>query len=111
MKANEFVKKFGWGDAKKTSNPKYETINKELYYCVRIEDYTDGLDDYEPCPDCVNIADLKCFVESHELVKKHNGLESAKHDLYTAKKVGMYIIWGTSIDLLRQAIADVESCQ
>lgn len=55
--------------------------------------------------------ELKRIVESYELVKKHNGLESAKHDLYTAKKVGMYIIWGTSIDLLRQAIADVESCQ
>ena len=58
-----------------------------------------------------DLVDLKHLVESHELVKKHNGLESAKHDLYTAKKVGMGVIWGTPIDLLKQAILDVESCQ
>ena len=59
----------------------------------------------------LDTVELKRIVNSHELVKKHNGLESAKHDLYTAKKVGMYIVWGASIDLLKQAIADVESCQ
>ena len=105
MRANEFIKKFGWGEAKKTRNPKYETIDNDLHYCTGIKDYTDGFDDYEPCPDCVNIADLKRLVESHELVMDYYGLTRAKEHAesnYTAPELKA---------ALKQAIADVESCQ
>ena len=105
MKANEFVKKFGWSDAKKTSNPKYETINKELHYCVRIEDYTDGLDDYEPCPDCVNIADLKRIVESHDYIKSLGGTYFVKDNLPLG-----YFGDGNYKELIQECLEDVESC-
>ena len=110
MKANEFVKKFGWGEAKKTSNPKHETIDNDLHYCTGIKDYTDGFDDYEPCPDCVNIADLKRLVESHELVESFGGLLNVKNSFQMERDCG-------GVDMtpfgnkLYQAIADVESCQ
>lgn len=111
MKSNEFVKKFGWRDAKETSNPKYETVSEDLHYCVGIEDYTDGLDDYEPCPDCVNIIDLMRLVESHELVenykcKRYSGLSNAKDHVLTLAHIEEY----EKMEALRRAIADVESC-
>lgn len=105
MRANEFIKKFGWGEAKKTSNPKYETIDNDLHYCTGIKDYTDGFDDYEPCPDCVNIADLKRLVESHELVEKHGGLENAKDEYFSCVQNN------EPASYVAKAIADVESCQ
>ena len=119
MKANEFIKKFGWGEAKKTSNPKYETIDNDLHYCTGIKDYTDGFDDYEPCPDCVNIADLKRLVESHELVVQCGGLEDARSHLEsirfniaTKTWFGQALLnWSIYADKLEKAIADVESCQ
>lgn len=109
MKANEFIKKFGWGEAKKTSNPKYETIDNDLHYCTGIKDYTDGFDDYEPCPDCVNIADLKHLVESHELVEECGGLDKAKERVALEEKLlnpnVFYVL------VVSSAIDDVESCQ
>jgi hypothetical protein len=107
VKANEFIKKFGWGEAKKTSNPKYETIDNDLHYCTGIKDYTDGFDDYEPCPDCVNIADLKRLVESHEFINERGGLEHVKNLIATK----LHWLDVGAIVKTNQAIADVESCQ
>lgn len=55
---------------------------------------------------CVNINNLKRLVESHELVEKYGGLEKAKLRCYPAKHLTM-----RSYRALRDAIADVESCQ
>ena len=111
MKANEFVKKFGLEDAKTTSNPKHETIDNDLHYCTGIKDYTDGFDDYEPCPDCVNIIDLKRLVESHELVELTGGLEMAKSVLDIEINAKHYEYDASKVTQLSKAIADVESCQ
>ena len=49
--------------------------------------------------------DLKHLVESHELVKEHGNLERARiyaESMYTAPEV---------VERMKQAIADVESCQ
>ena len=49
--------------------------------------------------------DLKRLVESHELVKEHGNLERARiyaESMYTAPEV---------VERMKQAIADVESCQ
>lgn len=84
MKANEFVKKYGWDEAKRV--------------LVDCENQHRGL----AVGGCiVNIASLKRLVESHELVEKLGGLVLAK----------LYVPDHYKSDRLKQALADVESCQ
>ena len=81
MKANEFVKKFGWEYSK-------HILNEDSVILVDL-DYTH----------------LKRLIESHELVKEHGSLERAKmyaESMYTAPEV---------VERMKQAVADVESCQ
>ena len=84
MRANEFVKKSGWDDAIALVNAaKLLGVDKSL----------------------VDIDDLKRLVESRELVKDYYGLTRAKEHAesnYTAPELRA---------ALKQAIADVESCQ
>ena len=84
MRANEFVKKSGWDDAIALVNAaKLVGVDKSL----------------------VDIDDLKRLVESRELVKDYYGLTRAKEHAesnYTAPELRA---------ALKQAIADVESCQ
>lgn len=85
MKANEFVKEFGW-------------------------DYTRGIIiacDSGFLPRNNNHNDLKRLVESHELVESCGGLESAKKELQRQS----ILRWiNPETERLRGAIADVESC-
>ena len=84
MKANEFVKKFGWDRAKR----EVALIGTIAMMC--------GDNDFNN--------DLKRLVESHELIKEHGSIVRAKmyaESAYTAPEV---------VDRLKQAIADVESC-
>ena len=89
MKANEFVKRFGLERAKQFVNADH-TAHALVFA-------TTG----------VSFIDLKRLVESWELVEKLGGLESAKIELksvdYNSEK--------DFYDNLKQAIADVESCQ
>ena len=88
MKANKFVKKFGWDAAKHKA---------------------DELKIIESMGDKLSFEDesLKRLVESHELVEKHGGLISAKEYLK-----GNFIQYHMSAYArLKQAILDVESCQ
>ena len=96
MKANKFVKKFGWDYAK-----------ERMEYCkgARLV----GME-----------IDLKRLVESYELVEIH-GLEQSKEIVKNAPSDDVYYSWtlGNSgvkdktvhVGALRKAIADVESCQ
>lgn len=81
MKANEYVEQNGWAMARKA-----------VVECT----YGYGID----------LDELKRFVESHELVESCGGLQSVgeklTHGMYESRAV---------IDRLKQAIADVESCQ
>ena len=80
MKANEFFKKVG--------------IEAVRSYVAAYEDALTG--------------DLKRLVESHELVEKLGGLESAKKELQRQS----ILRWvNPETERLRAAIADVESCQ
>ena len=84
MRANEFVKKFGWGEA--------ISLIDASKIC--------GID-----KSVVDIEELKRLVESHELVREHGSIGRAKdyaQSPYTAPEVS---------ERLKQAIADVESCQ
>ena len=95
MKANEFVKKFGWEKAKKiVGGFNYNSSNK---FITSLKDNS-----------AIHIDDLKRLVESHELVEKVGGLENAK----TFDEDSVYCIAHlTDLDSLKKSIADVESCQ
>ena len=86
MKASEFIKRFGVDDAGE-------------YLCGASFWEIDG----KPIAPCVD--DLKRIVASYELVMDYYGLTRAKEHAesnYTAPELK---------DALKQAIADVESCQ
>lgn len=87
MKANEFVKKYGWEYAK-------HILNEDSVILVDL--------DY---------AHLKRLVESHELVESYGGLDKAKKRLSTEHSEPYYNYSQRLVNSLKQAIADVESCQ
>lgn len=83
MKANEFVKAMGLNAVKQF----LENDN------IRTKEMSD---------------DLKRLVESYELVESFGGLESAKKELQRQS----ILRWiNPETERLREAIADVESCQ
>ena len=86
MKANEFVKKFGWDAAKYKADEL--KIFKGLGGELSIED-----------------AHLMRLVESWELVEKLGGLESAKDEYFSCVQNN------EPASYLAKAIADVESCK
>lgn len=99
MKANEFVKKFGWEKSKMA-------VKKLL-----------PMEDGMPVFD-YNSEDLKRLVESHELVMCCGGLEDARSHLEsirfniaTKTWFGRALLnWSMYADKLEKAIFDVESC-
>lgn len=85
MKANEFIKKYGWEYSK-------HILNEDSVILVDL--------DYE---------NLKRLVESHELVESKGGLTKAK-EILADNPVWCFGSKRYSSPLER-AIADVESCQ
>ena len=105
MKANEFIKKFGFDETKRV---------------VRLTNGNSWADHYDIKNDAIGtagtkfskelcdkndnfvfISDLKRLIESHKLVNNLCGLEEAKSYLSLSN---------VRIDGLKQAITDVESC-
>lgn len=85
MKANEFVKKFGW--------------EKSKLAVRQLLPMEEGMPVFD-----YNSEDLRRLVESYELVVDYYGLARAKEHAesnYTAPEIK---------DALKQSIADVESC-
>lgn len=98
MKANEFVKKFGWGAVKKIVGDAPEWA----YETAGAGDYADKVwSGKYPMAEYVVLSDLKQLLESHELVESYGGLENAKHEVF--KRPSQVVV--------KQAIFDVESCQ
>lgn len=106
MKANEFVNKFGWEEAKKViylqGSPIYELIwdikNKKFKndngFATLLCETNDNF---------VFVPYLKRLVESHELVGRYGTADEAKEYLPMLRM--------DSYGELKQAILDVESCQ
>lgn len=98
MKANEFIKKFGWDEAKAFLSFDSDV---EIIYTASFFD------------------DLKRLVESHELVGNFGGIKRAKRILkksYTSFNTMVSVVWNDkpfqcTIEKLEKAITDVESCQ
>ena len=84
MKANEFVKKFGWEEAKIICNGVFTGV--VCYKWVEL-----------------NIDELKRLVESWDLVELCGGLE-------VAKNLDPTLLTGW-VESVNKAILDVESCQ
>lgn len=117
MKANEFVKKFGWDWAKEILS---QSNNCGLYVDANLNvtchQMINEPDQYKGEGYVFHRNDLKRLVESHELVEELGGIDKAIIFVLDAEKAGRYFgIFtsggGFSIDELKQAIADVESCQ
>lgn len=92
MKANDFVRKFGWEKAKEFS----QIIIKGL--CKKFDFEINTGESIELA--YVDLNDLKRLVESWELVERFGGLSDAREVV----KMGRYYKY------LKRAIADVESC-
>lgn len=91
MKANEFVKKYGW---EYVTNIVKNWNQKNPYLVVSVDNCT-----------TIHIDDLKRLVEAHDLVMEHGSIERAKKyadSPYTAPEIKA---------VLGKAISDVESCQ
>ncbi len=94
MKASEFVKKFGL----KLAQRDIAALDSGF---IKLEDFLEhyGFDILD---------DLKRLVESHELVQCYGGYDLAKNVMQiTPLRKSSYDF----IEKLKQAIADVESCQ
>ena len=118
MKANEFVKKFGLEEATEIAQGVPEKFKFKCLNNVCWDNNTYKYSDrFKPRSSLVNVADLKRLVESYELVESRGGLDAAKHELILLQKhlnntFGyVTIITSEKIENLKQAIADVESCQ
>ena len=100
MKANEFVKKHGISAASELVNESEWSI-KQLALATT-----------------TSMLDLKRLVESYELVEKHQGLNGTRNVLKLLEAsldIGLYhgidgVDANTEVPMLKQAIADVESC-
>ena len=102
MKANEFIKKFGLGEAKAL------LTKHEKSFMPRVFDmWSDELQDFVLAEKYASfdMDDLKRLVESHDLVESYGGLEKSK-----LKVQGNRLSY-KRLALLSKAIADVESCQ
>ena len=119
MKANEFVKKFGWCVARDVLSKaplcahKFDVVDGKVIYLQKVEDslywYNQPRKQYDHFSmDCEKylLADLKRLVESLELVEVYGGLEDAKKELQRQS----ILRWiNPETEGLRVAIADVES--
>ncbi len=104
MKANEFVKKYGWELVIDLLNrgSKQTHVTNDARMLINAETYI------KQCPwfaddinSAISLADLKRLIESHELVEQWGGLADAK----VVVKISRHKKY------LKKAIADVESCQ
>ena len=94
MKANEFVKKFGL----KLAQRDIAALDSGF---IKHDDFLEhyGFDILD---------DLKHLVESHELVELKGGIELSKKEV----RQRSIVRWvDPEVERLREAIADVESCQ
>ena len=103
MRANEFVKKFGWGWAKDVVNNQPKT-DAQIF-----NPYNQKYSSSYNIKKGVSVAWLKRIVESHELVEKVGGLSMAKHfyEKFECVHIGLNLI---ECRKLGRAIKDVESC-
>ena len=104
MKANKFVEKFGLDSFKAAILcPKFKRYSYAILYSDEVDFSNNFINKHADY--MFKTSEIKRLVESHELVMDYYGLTRAKKHAesnYTAPELK---------DALKQAIADVESCQ
>ena len=100
MNAIKFIKLYGLHSVRVT----VEDAQENTHYCTESGYHSIKLDvEYEPCPDCVDLSDIKRLVESVYLVKEHHTLDRAieyANSQYTAPEIKVCLL---------DAIADYKS--
>ena len=102
MKANEFVKKFGWSSLKiAVTLPPFYRYKYVIFYSDEIDFKNEFIEKHKEY--MFETQEVKRLVESHELVARYGTADEAKEYLPMLRM--------DSYDELKQAILDVESCQ
>lgn len=119
MKANEFVKKYGWSSLKiAVTLPTFYRYKYVIFYSDEIDFKNEFIEKHKEY--MFEIREVKRLVESHNLVERIGGLCEAKKRLEQAdKEFSLLISFRNKYNelcsvydhVLKQAIADVESCQ
>ena len=102
MKANEFIKKFGWSSLKiAVTLPPFYRYKYVIFYSDEIDFKNEFIEEHKEY--MFETQEVKRLVESHELVESHGGLPQAR-------KAAHVDCFDYPMRLL-QAVADVESCK
>ena len=105
MKANEFVKSFGWSSLEIAKTlPRFNRCKYVIFYADKIDfsnEFHAGRKSY-----MFEVIEVERLVESHEYIESYGGLIESKRTLEMRHSAINLDGW----DKLKQAIADVESC-
>ncbi len=99
MKANDFIRDYGLGEAKRVLRDAHGCVSTKLWGKYEFKN-----------------EDLKRLVESHELVEKLGGIDGAKScyqfDGGPFKAISLTLPGGEEIqiEVIKQAVVDVDSC-
>lgn len=93
MKANEFVKKYGWEEAMQAWNEAFDVGNCTLF-------------NYES--HSLNIPDLTRLLLSKGVVELYGGIDKSHEFALSLWRLNRNDLF---VENMKQAIADVESCQ
>ena len=104
MKANEFVKKFGWEEANSFVN---WYGGKTSFKFLKVKEQTISVHSGDQ-PYDFHIDALKRLIESHELVESYGGLESAKEFVGSEYRK---LSQPKTYNRLCEAILDVNNCK
>ena len=101
MKANEYIKYYGWAHARYISN------KWDQHKSLKVGEYSTTY--YRDDEGETNLEEMRRLVESHDLVEVEGGIDEVKHTFSFASKHGVDELteYGKR---LKEAIADVESC-
>lgn len=105
MRANEFVKKFGWGGVIKFVG---WYGGDTSFKFLKVKEQTISVHSGDQ-PYDFHIDDLKRLVESHELVEECGGLDKAKERVALEEKLPNPNVFYVLV--VSSEIDDVESCQ
>lgn len=103
MKAVDFIKKFGWDEAKRIIGMSRKHGKSGLHYSLSNELYYGA-----SMNDRISVEDLKQLVDAWELVEKRGGLSEARAIEQQYWNSGVGIAMAVSMEL-KQAIELVES--
>lgn len=106
MKAVDFIKKFGWDEAKRIIGMSRKHGKSGLHYSLSDELYYGA-----SMNDRISVDDLKQLVDAWVLVQKHGGLKSAIETYNCFKNAcdGVSVKHSPKMIILKQAIELVES--